>query len=409
VLVAIALFAGADLVARFFEEPRAALVLRVLSVSVLIDGFVSITSTLLRKTLEFRKFFWFQMSVVLTELLVTLVMAVVWRNVWALVAGRVAAAIVRLVSSYAIAPRRPRLVWDRHALRELHAYGKWLTASSIFLLVLGQGDGTYVGKVFGASALAFYQWAYRLSNLPATAISEVIALVMFPAYSVVQDSRREVGTLYIRVIRLTAFLALPVAAIIGVMAPFFVPLLLGDRWLPIVPLVGVLSVYGSLRAIGATSGSLFLALGRPDIRTWIQGGQLVMFLLVLVPFAERWQTLGVAFAITTHAILFNLFAVWRAGRLSEVRASQVVTELAGPLLASLVAIALGVLLRRQLFTEATVTGFLVVLVAVIGIYLGVMALWDRHRNHTIRDEIRRLVAAVRRPAKIDPHLAGAPE
>jgi O-antigen/teichoic acid export membrane protein len=347
------------------------------------------------------------MSVVLAELIVTLITAFLWRNVWALVAGRLAGAAVRLLASYLLAPRRPRLVWDRRELRELRAYGKWLTASSICLLVLGQGDGTYVGKVFGASALAFYQWAYRLSNLPATAISEVIALVMFPAYSVVQNNPREVGTLYIRVIRLTSFLALPVAALIGVMAPYFVPILLGERWIPIVSLIGVLSVYGALRAIGATSGALFLALGRPDIRTWIQGGQLLTFLVILVPFAVRWETLGVAYAITTHALVFNLLAVWRAGRLASVRASQIVTELAGPLLASLAAIALGVVLRRAVFREPTMVGFLCVLGACAGTYLAAIALWDRRRANTIRDEIRRLVTTLRRARTIDEPLAGA--
>jgi len=409
VLLALALFAGAGLVADFFGEARAAPVLRVLSLAVLLDGGVSLAATLLRKNLDFRRYFWFQTGGLLVELVVTLALALLWRNVWALVAGRIAGALTRVCVSYAIGRRAPRIVWDRAELRELERYGRWLTASSIFLLILGQGDGTYVGKVFGAEALAYYQWAYRLSNIPATAISEVIAMVMFPAYSVVQDRREEIGALYIRVLRVTALLALPVAALIGASAPHVVPVFLGERWLPIVPLIAVLSLYGAVRALGATTGALFLAVGRPEIRTALQGGQLVMFLVLLVPFANRFGTLGVALAIATHAVVFNLAAVGRASRLAGVPLRRAGLEIAGPFLASLVAIAAAVVTGRFLLRVVAPWTVIVVSFAALAAYLACMFVWDRQRNDLLRHELGRVLAMLgSRGRPVPPPAAPAP-
>ena len=46
---------------------------------------------------------------------------------------------------------------------------------------LKEAANIFVGKLLGITALGFYQMAYRISNMPATEVTQIISEVMFPA------------------------------------------------------------------------------------------------------------------------------------------------------------------------------------------------------------------------------------
>ena len=55
-----------------------------------------------------------------------------------------------------------------------------------------------------------------------------------------------------------------------------------------------------MRAFGASAGALFLAIGRPDLRTKIQLAQLVVFAVAIYPLYLRFGVLGVAWAVSLY-------------------------------------------------------------------------------------------------------------
>ena len=83
----------------------------------------------------------------------------------------------------------------------------------------------------------------------------------------------------------------------------FTRALWGEQWLPIVPLTRALALFGLLRAIGASAGALFLAIGKPDVRAKLQIAQLLVFALSLYPLFHSYGVLGVALAVTAYSVL----------------------------------------------------------------------------------------------------------
>jgi PST family polysaccharide transporter/lipopolysaccharide exporter len=188
-------------------------------------------------------------------------------------------------------------------VRELLQYGRWVSASSVLLFVLVNGDNVVIGKWIGAEALAYYNWAYQLANLPALVITQVLSSVMFPALAAVRGDRERVAELFARSLRLTWLVALPTSLLISVLVEVFTRALLGEKWLPIVPLTHALALFGLLRAIGASAGALFLAVGKPDVRAKLQIGQLLVFVLSLYPLFRAYGVLGVAWSVTAYSLL----------------------------------------------------------------------------------------------------------
>jgi len=331
--VATVMALGAPLFAGFFGEPRVADLLRGLALAVFIDGLLNTRVTLFQRELDLHKHFVLHASGQVLGLCVTLVSAYVRRDVWAVVHGQIAMALSRVVASYVIAPGRPRLRFRWATLCELFSYGRWMSASSVLLWLLSNGDNVFVGKLSGAAELAYYGWGYQLASLPSVLLTQILSNVMFPALSSVRADRVRLSQLLRATMQVTWLCALPSALLIVALAEPFARAVLGERWLPIVPIARVLAASGVLRSLGASASALFLAVNRPDLRAKLNFSQLCLFASSVYPLYASFGVLGVAWSVTLYSAL-QCWAVVQAFHLcklsvtSDGRSSLVTTAAA---------------------------------------------------------------------------------
>jgi len=291
------LFLGAPLVAMFFGEPRVVPLLRVMSGSVLLQGLVNIGVIYFQKDLEFHKELAYNMLTALVSLVVGIVLAYRLRSAWALVWAGLAGAFVRCVLSYVLHPYRPRPDLDTRRWSELFGFGKWILGNRLLWFCAMQGDDIVVGRFFGAAALGIYQVAFRIANLIATEVPEVLAVVAFPAYARLQDDMAQAKRHFLSAFVLTAAVILPMAGFIVVAAGALVEGLLGPHWLAAVPLVQLLAVAGLGRGMNATMGALLIGVGRPAEVTRVSAIVLIVLAAALVPLGWMWGLAGVCCAV----------------------------------------------------------------------------------------------------------------
>jgi len=298
------LFFIAPFAASFFNAPEARPIIQVIGFAVLFQAFTNIGVIYFQKELEFNKQFIYQISGTLADFAVAISAALILRSVWALVFGLLVGNAVRCFVSYLIHPYRPHLSFDLEKIKELFSFGKWVLGSSILVFLITQGDDIFVGKLLGATALGFYQMAYRISNIPATEITHVISQVTFPAYSKLQDNIPKLREAYLKVLQVTAFLSFPIAGLIFVLAPEFTKIFLGEKWMPMVPAMQVLVLAGLIRSIAATSGPVFKAVGKMQVDTELQIVRFIVLAVSIYPLTVHWEILGASVAVLL-SILVN--------------------------------------------------------------------------------------------------------
>lgn len=368
VLAAVA-WVFAPYAASFFSEPRSVDLIRAIGFSPLILGLRNPATMYFQKNLEFHRQFGYQLSGTLIDVSITLVLAYTTGSVWALVFGKLAGDVTRTVVSYFIHDYRPHLRFDLAKGKELFGYGKWIMGASITAFLLGQGDDAFVGWFLGATALGLYQLAYRLSNAPATEITRVISTTMLPTYSQLQDDRAAVRSAYFRVLQFTSFLTFPMSVGIFLTAPSFVAAFLGAEWLPMVPVLQALTVWGLLLSVGHNVGPLYRALGRPDLETKVQVGKVVLVAILIYPATDAYGLVGTAGAVILASVLVSepLANYWGL-KLIDGTVRQFVRTLAYPTVTSL---AMGgvVYAVRESLTLAPLTEFVVLVVVGIGAYV----------------------------------------
>jgi PST family polysaccharide transporter/lipopolysaccharide exporter len=297
-LIGVAPYLGA-----FFTEPRATSLIRVLAFSPLIFSLRNPGIIYFQKNLEFHKEFLYQSSSSVARSVVGIGYALLTESVWALVFGFLAADIVQTALSYKIHAYRPWFRFNRSAAADLLNYGKWITGSSMIHFIYRQGDDAFVGWFLSATTLGFYQYALRIADMPSKQVSEVVSKVTFPSYSKFQDQPEKLRTAFLRTMETIGFVATPMAFGIALVAPSFVPVVLGRDWLPIVHTLQIFSIYAVFHAFARNIGSLWKAVGSHDYDTKIGVVRVVLIALLIWPATARYGIDGAAAAITGVFVL----------------------------------------------------------------------------------------------------------
>lgn len=384
-------FVLAPYAALFFGEPRTTDIIRVIALAPIVTGLRNPGVMYLRKHLQFHRQFVYKLSGTIVDVAVAIALAFVLQNVWALVYGTLAGRAVRSLVSYLVHGYRPRPGFDRQMAVELFDYGKWILGSGIVLFLFNQGDDAFVGWLLGASALGFYQLAYRFSNAPATEVTHIISSVAFPAYAQVQSDASKLRTGYFRTLRLISLISIPMGAGIVIVAPSFVRAFLGEQWLPMVLAMQLLAFWGVIRSLGATNGPLFRAIGRPDVNTKLQAIQLALLVVLVYPATARWGIAGTALAILASVVVSNPIGFYLALGRVDAGAVDLLRILGYPLVgASTMAIAVFWVATAVPFASP-LTEFFALTFAGISVYALLMIFLDRKFQYGLRGLVRNVV------------------
>jgi O-antigen/teichoic acid export membrane protein len=318
VIVAAVAYVLAPYVAMVFDEPQATQLLRIVAGATVFQTLYNPGAIYFRKSLDFHKQFVYVLSGTLTRVVVSIGYALfVEATVWALIVGFVAGTFLQMVTSYVIHDYRPRPGFDLAKARQMIGYGKWILGSGIVAFLFREGDDALVGVLLGSAALGLYQLSYRLSNAPATEISQIVSRVVMPAYSKLQDDIAAVREGFYRALRMSMLVSFPVGVGIIVVAPPFVQTFLGDQWTGMIVPMQVLTGYGLLRSIRSPTSPLFKALGRPDYMTKIQTVRLVLLAVIVYPLTTAYGLAGTAFAVLATSFVSMPMGAVLATRLLE--------------------------------------------------------------------------------------------
>jgi O-antigen/teichoic acid export membrane protein len=366
-VLSVLLVLSAPAVAAFFAVPELTAILRVVSLSVLLAGFANIGIVFFQRDLEFHKQFKFECWASVLEFALTVILAAVLRDVWALVWGGLAGNVLRVSLSYALHPYRPSFRFDPAAFRELLAFGKWVSGFAVIGFAVSQLDSILLGRMLGAQSLGFYQMAFLTAVIPSSEVAIAFSMVVFPSLSLLQDQPGRLKESFERVLQVSAMVCMPIGFGILAVAPEFVRVVLGERWQGIAPAMQVLSVMGIAKALEGTTNSLLLAVGRPGLLAGFSLLQLGILAATLYPLTLLWGIEGAAAAVTGTALAAVATALAAGVRVTGSTGRRFLALLTVPLGASM-AMASGVARLKQMTGAVTLPGLLFLIAAGIGLY-----------------------------------------
>ncbi len=331
--VLLAMLALAYPMAAFFGDDRVAPVMMLLGLAAGLRGLENIGVMEFQRDLKLRREFELGLARKIAGFVVTLAVAWVWRSYWALVAGILAQRVVSLGLTYAMHAYRPR--FSLATAGELLSFSKWLALNNITIFAVHRTNDFIVGRLAGPAALGAYSVSYELANLPTTELVHPVGRALFPGFTQLAADLERLRQTFLGSLGLIAWLTLPLATGMAVLAEPLVMTLLGQKWTGAIPLVQLLSLAGAVRSLAANTGNVFLALGQPRTITYTS----LLYLAVLLP-TSIWGTqahgvVGAAWAVTASALIQLAVLAWAVARSLGCGTWTVVRPVARPLLGCL--------------------------------------------------------------------------
>lgn len=234
---------------------------------------------------------------------VAIVLAITTEDVWALVGGNLAAAAIALGLSYLWRPIwRPRLSLDRDRVRYFFSYGRQVFVGHLLRQLLENIDDLWVRLSIGTSGLGFYSRAYQLAGVPRRLIALPINDVALGTFAELNERRQALSRAFTRSIGAIARGGFLAGGAIAVVAPEFISVVLGTKWLPMVDTFRLMLVFSLLDPMRVAVGHLFTGTGNARRLIQITLGQVVVLAALMVPLGEAFGIEGVAVALAVSAI-----------------------------------------------------------------------------------------------------------
>lgn len=329
------MFLAAGPIARFYKEPLLKSMSAWLSLTFILNAPGTVPRALLEKNLRFDVLAKIDVFTLAVSGLSAVAIAASGHGVWSLVGQQLVNATANSLALLTFGKWCPRLVWCRTALRELFRFGAELTGFNVINYWSRVSDNLLVGKFMGPDALGIYSRAYSLMLLPITQVISVLAPVMFPVFSTIQDDRDRVRKAFLRVIRLLTFITFPMMFGLMVVARPFVLGLLGAEWAAVIPLIQILAVVGMTQTLCNPVGWIYASQGRTDwLFWWGVGGSgfLIVSIVVGVLFGSV-KSVAIAYLIGNLIITVPCLAI--PGRLIDMKLGDVWDAIRGNLFCAL--------------------------------------------------------------------------
>ena len=202
-------FFGAPLVSAFYDNPELLRLLRVAFIAVLFNGFISPRAHVLERKLQFSRIVIVMQGGAFIAVLITIVLAIWLRSIWALVIGLVLEAAMKSILSYILCPFKPSFHMHGEHVRELLRFAKGMVGLSILTIITFQMDVIVLGKVVTAEWLGLYHMAVILSQYPAGLFIKIIYPLLLPVFSESQKDFQKINKMLLAATQVVTIFGLP--------------------------------------------------------------------------------------------------------------------------------------------------------------------------------------------------------
>ncbi len=375
-------------------------ILRLMSVIFLFMNLGSTAMGLLQRRLDYRNLLIAELcSYGVGYALVSVALALLGYGAWALAWASVIQFFLRTVLLLWLSPHPKRPSLAPQEARQLLNFGVGSSLSTLANYAAINGDYFVVGRWLGATALGLYSRAYQLMTLPMMQFTSVIASVLFPVYSMIQDQDARLRRAFLNSVSLSTIIVAPSLATLGVAAPEIMIGIFGAEWAGAATPLAILCAGGSLNAAYTLGDSLARAKGAVYAKFRCHA------IYAACVFAgsyigARWGIVGVAVGVVVATVvMYLLMAQLTNGLVGASWRQYFLCQLPGAIIAaSVVSVALPItiMLRSAHLPSLVILAGALITAAVASVVAGLSLprAWLKNISFGAVDKIEQLADAI---------------
>ena len=355
--------AGAPFAATFFNDPRLKPVLYVLVVTCVLDGFSNIGVVDFQKKLQFGRQFTFEFCGRLFGVVAAIGLAYWWRDHWSLVWGAIIASLATFGASYLMHPFRPRI--SLAAFDRIFQFSKWAYAQELFSELSRKIPVLVIGRAFSSDIVAHFTVAHEIARIAVTDVQGPVTMALFPSLAKIASDRSKLTSAYLDILGVKLLLFLPLTIGIVVLGPHAVQIMLGEKWLRVIPLLQILSLTGIIEIFRSNNNTFLLVGEWPHVAAAMAGVRLLITLLAVGVGLSYAGIVGVAWAMIFTSAVTAIVSFVLVNRILECSPGDIAKQVWRSLVAASVLLVVAFNLRFTIWVEDDLASVVLELLVIV--------------------------------------------
>jgi teichuronic acid exporter len=224
------------------DEPVLAAVLVVTGLTLVLGGFSTLPEAILASKLRTAAL---ARRTMLAKAIYTVVacgLAFAGWGLWSIVWAGLLQVGVSTLALWAAQARLPKLIVRASHVRQILAFGWAISAEAALWSLTGRAFVMLVGLVHGVQTLGYVNLAMRSTEVFSALLTAVNSRLTLPLLAREQRSLERIREIYVRGTELLNTASAPIFVGLSLTAADWIPLVLGDKWTPAIPLVQAFSL-----------------------------------------------------------------------------------------------------------------------------------------------------------------------
>lgn len=230
VLSYLILFVLAPFIASFYGLPQLEILTRVLMFVLIINSFSVVQRAQFTINLDFKKQAQATVKSVFISGVIGIVVAYFGGGVWSLVIQLLSRNFLNVIFLWYYSKWRPVRAFSWESFKGMWSFGYKLLCSGLLDTLYKNIYQLLIGKFFSSSDLGNYTRAQQFAVFPSINLTSIHQRVAYPILSSIQDNSERLSILFLRYLRLAAFVAFPLMIGLSALAEPLILSVLTKKW-----------------------------------------------------------------------------------------------------------------------------------------------------------------------------------
>lgn len=289
VLMYTVLFLSAPFIADFFHQECLVSVSRVVFLTFVISSIGIAHGGYMTKNMMNREIAIIGVLALVSSGITGITLALLGFSYWSLAWQQIVyMVVVNLGRYYFVRDWRPRLTFDFGPVKKMASFAVKILVTKIINTTSSNVLTFIFARLFPINAVGNYSQAYKwdtmANSLVANTVGQIAQTVLVEASPSAEDDSDRNLRVYRKMMRFTCFLAMPIMLGLALVSREFILLTIGEKWVDCVPLLQVLCVSGAFMPLYTMYQNLTISQGRSDIYMWLNIGQILLQITVILLF-----------------------------------------------------------------------------------------------------------------------------
>ncbi|MCE5345946.1 MAG: lipopolysaccharide biosynthesis protein [Bacteroidales bacterium] len=266
--------------ASFVGNPGLGYVIVIACASIPLAAFSSIQMALFKRDFDFKTLFYVRLAGILIPLIITVPLALYFRNFWALIIGTITvntsnAVILTLKSKW-----KPNWYYNFSKLKEMLSFSIWTMIDAVLVWATCYLDIFFIGMKLNSHYLGIYKTSISTVGQITSILVAVVTPVLFSSLSRLQNNLEEFKKEILKFQKGLGLLLMPLGVGIFFYSGLITQILLGNQWGEASEFIGIWGLMSAITILFSQFCSIiYPTIGKPRLSVLAQ----TLHLIVLVP------------------------------------------------------------------------------------------------------------------------------